>query len=292
MNSITNKLKKKFVSNRKSNVISFSEIQELEAHTEDILKSIVTPERLKDFDPLHAVHVMMQNIVSVFAEQVSTFSELDEFNRTIGKLERILIPGYPPISPITISYYTMWASYDFGFGKPKETIGSILLQLAEPLGFPDDWIPILKIQNDSHMGIYEHCGFDDEKILLQDILTGNQFKSICPSGYSGEQGELWYARLVKSPHSILDYELVFTTPYVLLNQGKDEWLKFFARNRITPNDANLDKKRKAFMKQGNSIQYWHDYILDAYYGYKHNVIFLTGIPDRKETLPHSNPYNA
>ena len=180
----------------------------------------------------------------------------------------------------------MWTFYDFGFGKPKETVGEVLLQVADSIGFPNDWIQILQVQMNSHMGIYEHCGFEDVKILLQDIITGNQFKCICPSGYSGKQGELWFIRLLSSPNSILDYEVVFTTPYVLQNHGKDEWLEFFARNRIAANVANLDRKYKAFMKKGNSVRYWHNYILDAYNGYKQDVIFLSGIPDRKETLPH------
>jgi len=288
MGSISTKLKKKYSSNRNSKVISFTDVQEGQTQAEEILQSINTPDRLKDHDPLHAVHITMQNLMSVFAEQVSAEPELDEYCEHIEKLEDVLLPGYPPVSPITNSYFTMWTFYDFGFGKPKETIGNILLQVAEPLGFPDNWIPILKIQMNSHMGIYEHCGFEDDKILLQDIITGNQCKCICPSGYSGNQGELWFTRLVSSPHSILDYAVAFTTPYVLQNHGKAEWLKFFARNRIKSNDKNLERKYKAFMKQGNSLRYWHNYILDAYNGYKQDVIFLTGIPDRKDTLPHSN----
>ncbi len=291
MASISNKLKKKFSSNRKSKVISFADVQEEQLQVEEILHSIKTPDKLKDMDPLHAVHVTMQNLMSVFAEHVSAEPELDEYYKKIGKLEDVMLPGYPPISPITTSFFTLWTFYDFGFGNPKETMGTLLLKVAKPLGFPDDWILILKIQNNSHMGIYEHCGFDNSKIMLQDIITGNQFKCICPSGYSGNQGELWFVRLVKSPHSILDYVVAFTTPYVLQNHGKDEWLKFFARNRIKPNDSSLERKYKAFMKEGNSLGYWHNYILDAYNGCKQDVIFLTGIPGRKETLPHSNHGN-
>ena len=35
------------------------------------------------------------------------------------------MPSYPPISPVTTSYFTMWAFFDVLFGQSHETIGYI-----------------------------------------------------------------------------------------------------------------------------------------------------------------------
>jgi hypothetical protein len=41
------------------------------------------------------------------------------------------------------------------------------------------------------------------------------------------------------------------------------------------------------MKHGPTVNHWNEYIFCAYAGYRADVVFLTGIPDKKETLPHA-----
>ena len=40
------------------------------------------------------------------------------------------------------------------------------------------------------------------------------------------------------------------------------------------------------MKHGPSANHWNEYIFCAYAGYCKEAVFLTGIPDVKESLPH------
>ena len=44
------------------------------------------------------------------------------------------------------------------------------------------------------------------------------------------------------------------------------------------------------MKYGPEPNHWNEYILCAYTGHRHEAIFLTGIPDIRESLPHASTY--
>jgi hypothetical protein len=45
-----------------------------------------------------------------------------------------------------------------------------------------------------------------------------------------------------------------------------------------------------YLKFGLSDRYWFDYVMDAYAGERGGIVFLAGVPDRPELLPHSSQY--
>ncbi len=47
---------------------------------------------------------------------------------------------------------------------------------------------------------------------------------------------------------------------------------------------------KRYLKLGSSPRHWFDYIMDAYAGERSGIVFLAGVPDRPELLPHSDEY--
>src|SRR5215212_9104238 len=63
-------------------------------------------------DPLHAAYVAAQNFTSFLAEAVSQFPEFDPYCRIVGPAEEDYMPGGPPMSPLTMSYFTTWAFFD------------------------------------------------------------------------------------------------------------------------------------------------------------------------------------
>ena len=91
------------------------------------------------YDPLHAVYVAVQNITSVFAECVSVLPELKSYYKTVGDAEEEYMPDGPPMSPLTRSYFTTWAFFDFRFGGDHETIGTCLIDLGGQLGCTLAW---------------------------------------------------------------------------------------------------------------------------------------------------------
>ena len=86
------------------------------------------------YDPLHAVYIAVQNITSVFAECVSVLPELKSYYKTVGDAEEEYMPAGPPMSPLTRSYFTTWAFFDFRFGGDHETIGTCLTRSGRPTG--------------------------------------------------------------------------------------------------------------------------------------------------------------
>ena len=41
------------------------------------------------------------------------------------------------------------------------------------------------------------------------------------------------------------------------------------------------------MKYGPAANHWNEYIFLGYTGHQHDAVFLTGVPDMKESLPHA-----
>src|SRR3954454_18759069 len=60
-------------------------------------------------DPLHAAYVAAQNFTSFFAEAVSQFPEFDPYCQVVGPTQDEYMPSSPPMSPLTLSYFTTWA---------------------------------------------------------------------------------------------------------------------------------------------------------------------------------------
>src|SRR6202790_1171322 len=63
-------------------------------------------------DPLHGAYVAAQNFTSFFAEAVSQVPEFDPSSRIVGPAEEEYMPDGPPMSPLTMSYFTTWAFFD------------------------------------------------------------------------------------------------------------------------------------------------------------------------------------
>jgi hypothetical protein len=137
----------------------------------------------------------------------------------------------------------------------------------------------------SRMGIYEHVGFDKDCICLKELVTDQITRVVCPAGYLGTKGELWFVRVFPALFSE-DAHVAATTPYILQGHQRSEWVDFFKRNKIVEGDLHLHEKMQNFMKYGSSITYWHEFIFLAYANNTSSRICLKGIPDLKGTKPH------
>jgi hypothetical protein len=104
-------------------------------------------------DPLHAVYVAVQNVTSIFAERVSQLPEFRPYSRLAARAEDEYMPGGPPMSPLTGSYFTTWAFFDLRFGPDDETIGTCLLDVADPLGLGEDVAGAVRLMSETRMGI-------------------------------------------------------------------------------------------------------------------------------------------
>ena len=133
MGVISKKLRNYLKPSKKRQIIPFSELVEIDRELADIMDTIVKAEDLAQLDPMHALYIWLQNIVSVFAEQVSEFKEISEFFDIIEKAEDDYMPQGPPMSPLTRSYFSLWSFFDLTFGPDKETVGSCFIDLVDIL---------------------------------------------------------------------------------------------------------------------------------------------------------------
>jgi hypothetical protein len=242
-------------------------------------------------DPLHAAYVAAQNFTSFFAEAVSQFPEINPYCHLVGTAQDEYMPGGPPMSPLTMSYFTTWAFFDVRFGPDGETIGSCLLDVADLLEMDPFMVETIRRFQGCRMGIYEQCGTEDARCRLKELVTDDEFTCHVASGYGGKPGELWYVRLCPPLHDLVDYHVVFTTPYVLTGFSKADWTAYL--NKSLPEAADPRKAMHEFLKFGKAAnsrkpnEFWNEFVFQAYHHHQSDAIFLMGLPDVKGSLPHA-----
>ena len=286
MGKISTKLEKTIKKSRSRKVVDLKNYAKVRQSVDDSGVWDVNELINKGYDPLHACYVSAQNLVSLFAETVSEFSIFDEYCEMVGSAEDEYMPDGPPWSPLTRSYFTTWAFFDVRFGPDKETIGTCLIDVSSELKISSDMLEVIKLFQKSRMGIYLHSGKAGSKVVLKELKSGEDCTCHVGSGYSGKKGQLWFARMLPSYKNLFDYNVIFTTPYILTNSSKD-WLSYIDRTLPKIGTSDKGKAVDQLMKYGLEANYWNEYILLAYHHSQHDAIFLSGIPDIKKSLPHA-----
>ena len=98
----------------------------------------------------------------------------------------------------SISYFSYWQSFDYPFGKTRETLGSIFYDLAKNSKLDRRIVDATAALNASRMGIYEVLETKGKIITSKELLTNVIFHSTCLTGYNGKPGDLMFARIVPS----------------------------------------------------------------------------------------------
>ncbi len=231
MGTTADKIAGKIASQLKSKIIDLSGLRAAqqmfqEARIDsDGLKKLMS----KEHDPCHALYIFAQNFASVLGEQLSEIKETRQFVKIVSDAEDEFQPGGPPLSPLTVSYFTMWALFDVLFGQSHETIGACILGIGPLIEMPPWLLDVIGQMQRSTMGVYVHCGTDGHLVRLRAL--GSQETKLChvPSGYMGQAGELWFVRLLPPANALFDYHIVFNTPYILVDVTERMFADYLAR---------------------------------------------------------------
>lgn len=285
--SISRRLIKGFRRMQTRKVIDFQEIAAGRKLSEDLMKTVASREQLSELHPAHALYAYAQNEASVLSEQITQLSPMKPFVDLIGKAEDEYMPSGPPMSPLTISYFTCWALFDACVGNRRETIGTCIVELGREIGMSPDLLRLISAMQESRMGIYRLQGFEGSTAVLREMVTGVECRAIVPSGHRGKQGELWLVRVLPPPVPGSTPHVVFTTPYVINRPGPEEWSAYFSRTLPLIDPGDERRAYEVLMKYGPKRSYWSEYIFEAYFNHSTEAVFLAGLPDVEESRPHS-----
>lgn len=240
------------------------------------------------YDPVHAAYIFVHHITSVFSDNVSRLPEMRTYAKEVGSAEEDYMPSGPPMSPLTTSFFSCWAFYDHRIGKTTDTLADCLIEANDTICMNPDQLEALRRMSQSRMGIYEHKGTEDNHVRLRELITDREFVCHSGSGYRGKKGELWYVRLLPPlVPELATYHIVFTTPYVLIGQSKDDWIAYLKRSMVGMKAPSEADPLHQLLKFGPRRNYWNEFGLLAYHHHQADAIFLTGNPDLNSTLPHA-----
>ncbi len=290
MGSVADKIARKLLSARESKVVDLAAWREDRDMVFEIFgRGGPMPARFADLDPCHAIYVWAQNIASRITEFICEMREARGFVRIVAAAEEEYIPSGPPMSPLSGSYFTMWTMFDVQFGSSRETIGTCFLRVTPEIGFPSWLIDVVERMQQSRMGFYVHCGSDGDGVLLREVGTRETVSCMVASGHVGREGEIWFVRVLPPPHELCPRHIVFTSPYVIQGWPESAFIDYLERElaRMTARKTpRTDDLHGYLMKYGPDPNHWNEYIFCAYTGYRHEAVFLTGIPDIRASLPH------
>jgi len=282
MYNITKKLLKNIKKTKSRKIFEINDLKKIKEIKSEVSKIYKKLNDDHEYDPVHKIYILVQNLISIFAEDVSGYPDFDEFAEIIEQTEEEYMPQGPPMSPLTMSYYNFWALFDLKFGDENISVGEIFLEISQTFNLDPDIISAVDNYNKSRLGLYIQSGHEDSKIILKELCSNKVYKCICPAGYLGEKEDIWLTRLVPNIYDIEDYSINVITPYIIYGYSEKDWLEFLKRNIDEKNNLALND----FFKYGLDKYYWHNYIMDAYSNFKRSHILLTGIPDIKGTKPH------
>ena len=293
MGSVADKIAKKIISSRGSKVVELSSWREgrkmaLEAGFGDDGQIL---HDLAGHDPCHALYAVGQNVASLMAETISEMREAKGYVRIVGDAEDEYLPAGPPMSPLTVSYFTMWALFDVRFGSSRETMGSCILRIAPKFDCPSWLMDAVERMQQSRMGFYVQCGSEGGEVLLREVGTREIVSCTVPAGYTGCEGQIWFVRVLPPPNRLYRHHVVFNTPYVIRDYPERSFVDYLERELArmkAKKPPRTDDAHADLMKYGPVPNHWNEYIFSAFAGYRHEAIFLTGIPDIRQSLPHAS----
>jgi len=150
---------------------------------------------------------------------------------------------------------------------------------------PEDWDPDLLAEGTAAArAVYRE--------MLRGIGAREVVSCMVPAGYAGSEGEIWFARVLPPPHALCRRHIVLTTPYVIRDWPESAFVDYLerelARMKARKRPPRTDDLDGHLMKYGPEPNHWNEYVFCAYTGHRKEAIFLTGIPDIPESLPHAS----
>ncbi len=243
-------------------------------------------------ETIAAPYFNAQNLLSCFAEQTIVAPPLHPIHDFISRWQDTYQPSFPPMSPITESYFYGWVLLDASFGPDKETIGTCFLDVVEQIEVSALEIEAVKNLTRSRMGLYEVKRSNGPFVVLSELLTDKEISAHIAAEYQAVIGDLLWLRLLPPLSGDLLHHVALTTPYRSQAATKTDWLAYFKRHQLLPGAPNLEKNLQTHFKYGMSQIYWSEFAFYGYVSHTPSVIDLMGFPDEPQSQPNHPKFKA
>lgn len=255
--------------------------------------------------------------VSGAAVQLLATPAFEALARFHEEVEDVYMPGGPPRSPVYDSFAMQFVLGSVRQGIGNETPYSVLARLL--LRDPSR----ARLQNmaqsmaDATLELCRVKSAKGHRAELELIRSGGAC-CVRLTGPFLRAGDFGLMRVLQ-----FDNELFIADSPYLLQASEHDWREHLARivalQQAAPSTSTslktskLSSKEQArrrqkdkaqasrhepeeiirrYLRFGLSDRYWLDYIMDAYAGERRGIVFLAGVPDRPELLPHSAEYQG
>jgi hypothetical protein len=237
----------------------------------------------------------------------------DGLARFHDAVEEEYMPGGPPLSPVYDSFAMQFVLGSVQQGIGNETPYSVLARLLLRDPGRARLQGMAQSLAEARFELYRvksARGYDAE---LEPVRGGSAFP-VRLTGPFLRAGDFGLMRVLR-----FDDELFIADSPYLLQASEEEWREHLARvvaQQRGPAAAPAPKKTgklsskelarrrqkekaragrnepeeiiKRYLQFGLSDRYWLDYVMEAYAGERRGIVFLAGVPDRPQLLPHSN----
>lgn len=278
------------VQHRRGQVVDLRAFAAQKQAVAELQAALGREEQYQTLAPAHALYAFVHSHATAFCELMGALPALAPLYEQIERAEQEYMPGGPPMSPLTGSYFGMWSLFDANIGPRRETLGTCLLDLGAAFRLDPEFLRLLRVMQDSRMGLFVHERVDGGTQVLRELVTGEVGRYLVPAGYVGRPGEVWFARALPPPSARFDHGVVITTPYVMRVQREPEWTAFLQRTLPKVQATDERAAYASLMKWGLASNYWHEYVLEAYAGFETEVVYLTGLPDLAGSRPHGRDF--
>ncbi|NQV25856.1 MAG: hypothetical protein HQ518_15970, partial [Rhodopirellula sp.] len=246
-------------------------------------------------DPQFVLYSTVQVQLLTMAAMLEQSGIVDEYHEILESALDTYMPGFPPMSPVTDSFFHSWALCDLTFGDDGDNIGRIATDMIAEMGMPTELKDLCGKLLNSRMGIYETIDIDCDLIVVRELVTGHELLVDVPTGYFGAEGELRFVRLGPPAVHDAEYFTELTTPYILEGRSAAEWssyLKSVMPDSVVSDDGSpstlIEDRLASVFKEDCGEMPWMEFVFQGYRGYEEDVIYLTGIPNEPASLPHSD----
>ena len=254
-------------------------------------ESIAKDTALADLHPAQAAYLYAVNQVSILAEILVPLPPLHRFADLLERAEEEYMPSWPPMSPISRSHFTAWAFFDAAVGIDRETIGTLILDLAPTLALQPELVSLVEHLQRSRLGLHVHEGIRDDQVVLRELHTGIRRSTVPSNLHFGRAGELWLTRVLPPPDARSEAHVALTSPYVIQSPGETEWLSFVQRTLPKLRARDEAQAFERLMKYGLGPNYWNEYVFEGYHRHTDQAIWLRGLPDVAKSRPHAREYD-